>query len=126
MKWEDVPLDIQEALYTFDVLTKAGIPVEVIKIGWSPVLGKGVNPVMIVRVGPQEGGFVITDTAISSSWCGDPNASQQRLMDAMEAWNTLPDAERDPLSDRSGARRNAALLLAAISMKTGIGPQPLY
>lgn len=126
MKWEDVAPDIQEALYTFDVLTRAGIPSEVIQIGWSPVLGEGVNPVMIVRVGPRDGGFVITDTAIPTSWCGDPHMSQARLMTAMEMWNALPNDNKSELSDESGARKNAVPLLGAIQQKTGIRPQRLY
>jgi hypothetical protein len=125
MKWEDVTPDIKEALYTFDVLTRAGIPSEVIQLGWSPVLGEGINPVMIVRVGPRKGGFVITDTAIPTSWCGDPQMSQARLMTAMEMWNALPNELKSDLSDESGARKNAALLLGAINMKTGIHPTSL-
>ena len=36
--WTEVETDIQEAIYTFAVLTKAGIPGDDIKIGWAYVV----------------------------------------------------------------------------------------
>jgi len=119
--WREVERDIQEAIYAFAVLTRAGIPRGDILVGWARVANAPDPNLlhMVVRVGL----CTITVNAlcvddIGSSFPGeDYEAAHARFMRGMAAWNALPLPEREAPVEDSLARANAVQLLGVIARK---------
>lgn len=125
-----MPEDLREMFATYSALTCAGLPAEILHVGYMPVEGSGDKRNASVMVGSRyalPGNRVRWDYAITpgvpTSYSGEAD-DRARVVAAMYVWNALSQAERDRAVEASWIRPRLVLVMAGVSMRGIWWPTP--